>query len=100
MARYTALPKIVEAVRFASVQGDEATFEIGEGSDHWLMEALDKKVGSPGSIWSLGGGLRVATLEGTLRVDVGDYIVRGTHNELYPVKPEIFNTSFRPLVGV
>lgn len=38
--------------------------------------------------------LEIETLEGVMKADVGDYIIRGVHGELYPVKPDIFMESY------
>lgn len=97
MAKYTALPKIIEAARIRCIEGDEVVFDIGDGPDQWLRTALDKPVGEEGGIWVLNDGIRVGTLEGTMRADPGDYIVKGIRNEIYAVKPEIFAASYRPL---
>jgi hypothetical protein len=34
--------------------------------------------------------IRIDTLEGTMRADVGDWIIKGTQGEFYPCKPDIF----------
>jgi hypothetical protein len=36
----------------------------------------------------------VRTLEGTMRADVGDYIIRGVQGEFYPCKPDIFAATY------
>lgn len=41
------------------------------------------------------GTLTVRTLEGLACAEVGDYIVRGTVNEFYPVKRLIFEGKYR-----
>lgn len=38
----------------------------------------------------------VHTLEGPLRVSIGDWIVKGVQGEFYPVKPEIFEATYEP----
>jgi len=38
----------------------------------------------------------VRTLEGVLRGTPGDYLVEGTQGELYPVKKEIFESTYAP----
>ena len=46
------------------------------------------------------GGTRVAewleipTLEGVMRAEVGDFIIKGIKGEFYPCKPEIFVESY------
>ncbi len=34
------------------------------------------------------------TLEGVMRVDIGDWIIKGTLGEFYPCKPEAFENSY------
>lgn len=97
MARYTALPKIVEAARITSIDDDEIAFEVGEGSDQWLRNALAKPVGSEGGIWTINKGIRIGTLEGTMSAQAGDYIVKGIRDELYAVKGDIFASTYRLL---
>ena len=38
--------------------------------------------------------LRIETLEGTMSVNKGDYIIKGIAGEFYPCKPEIFEQSY------
>lgn len=34
------------------------------------------------------------TLEGTMRADYGDWIIKGVNNELYPCKNDIFEKTY------
>lgn len=36
----------------------------------------------------------IHTLEGKMRADVGDWIIRGVQGEFYPCKPEIFKQTY------
>jgi hypothetical protein len=38
--------------------------------------------------------LGIETLEGTMRVDKGDYIIKGVKGEFYPCKPDIFYLTY------
>lgn len=38
--------------------------------------------------------LFINTLEGEMRVDIGDFIIRGVKGELYPCKPDIFEATY------
>lgn len=40
------------------------------------------------------GTLSIKTLEGTMRADIGDYIIKGVHGEIYPCKPDIFEKTY------
>lgn len=41
-----------------------------------------------------GGDLIIHTLEGDMRANVGDYIIKGVHGECYPCKPDIFAATY------
>lgn len=41
--------------------------------------------------------LRIHTLEGSMRADHGDYIIRGVKGEFYPCKPDIFVMTYEPV---
>lgn len=36
----------------------------------------------------------IETLEGTMRADVGDWIITGVKGERYPCKPDIFAATY------
>lgn len=58
----------------------------------WLVEAFNC-----GQVWSEGGDkpyMIITTLEGIMRADVGDWIIRGLVGELYPCKPDIFERKY------
>lgn len=42
------------------------------------------------------GGLYIITLEGEMRVQDGDFIIRGVNGEFYPCKPDIFAKTYEP----
>jgi hypothetical protein len=39
----------------------------------------------------------ITTLEGVMRADLGDWIIRGVKGELYPCKPDIFAATYEPV---
>ncbi|GKV54283.1 hypothetical protein NCCP2222_02300 [Sporosarcina sp. NCCP-2222] len=39
----------------------------------------------------------IETLEGTMKAEVGDWIVTGIKGEQYPVKPEIFLATYEAI---
>lgn len=76
---YVPLPRPIEAVQW---KGDLADIPA-----KWLsldMFQLDDD-----------GALTVRTLDGLASAEVGDYIVRGTVNEFYPVRRLIFEGKYR-----
>lgn len=38
--------------------------------------------------------LMIETLEGVLRAEEGDWVVRGVAHEYYPVKPDVFGATY------
>lgn len=38
--------------------------------------------------------LDIFTLEGSIHASVGDYIITGVQGEIYPCKPDIFETTY------
>lgn len=38
--------------------------------------------------------IAIPTLEGVMKATVGDYIIRGVHDELYSCKPDIFAKTY------
>lgn len=39
----------------------------------------------------------IYTLEGTMRANLGDYIIRGVKGEFYPIKEDIFRATYEPV---
>jgi len=96
VTRYRRRSQIVSAVRVLGIDENEVQFDGGTDDTSWLNQALEKGIGEEGGLWVVHSGLRIGTLEGTLRVNVGDYIVRGVKGEIYPVRRDIFEDSYEP----
>ena len=41
------------------------------------------------------GSFMIRTLEGDMRVEYGDWVIRGVAGEFYPCKPDIFNKTYK-----
>jgi len=39
------------------------------------------------------------TLEGKMKVEVGDYIIKGVRGEFYPCKPDVFEKTYELVEG-
>ena len=42
--------------------------------------------------------LEIETLEGTMKANKGDWIIRGVKGELYPCKPDVFDMTFEKVI--
>ncbi len=87
MAKFRKKPVVIEAWEVHSDDGHTRQLPPS-----WLVDAMVS-----GSVVPLGGGgLDIKTLEGTMRADVGDWIIQGVKGELYPCKPDIFAATYEP----
>lgn len=86
MAEYRKRPVVVEA------------FRLGEEYPQWFAEAVGhlratthNHNGRYEDDYAL-----IKTLEGTMRAEKGDWIIRGVKGEIYPCKPDIFDLTYEP----
>lgn len=86
MAKYRKLPVVIDAVQWSGNVFDEVT--------DWISAALSTGVGEVGGIFRLGDEIHVFTIEGTMKAQPGDYILRGIKGEIYPCKPDIFKNTY------
>jgi len=56
------------------------------------LEAVEEFVG--GDLANIRGGIVIATLEGPMRANLGDWIIKGVAGEFYPCKPDIFEATY------
>lgn len=84
--KYVSKPVTIEAVEFGK---DVSAKDIAD----WIRE-------NGGEVGLVGGGwVKIRTLEGTMTAKRGDFIIRGTIGEFYPVKPEVFLEKYRQVVA-
>ena len=55
---------------------------------------LDDAFGTAKVHFAGGGRIDIHTLEGTMRAELGDWIICGVKGELYPCKPDIFEATY------
>ena len=79
MAKFRKKPVVIEAVQY-------------DGSPASVERVMDM-VGTMG-INNSPEGLYIETLEGTMRADRGDWIIKGVQGEPYPCKPTIFEQTY------
>jgi hypothetical protein len=95
MPNYRKKPVIVQAVQFNGVD-PTGTVSWSEAPD-WLIAATQQESGTSGAISILrvpSVCAQIFTLEGAMTADVGDWIIRGVKQELYPCKPDIFEATY------
>jgi hypothetical protein len=83
--RFRKRPVVIEAMQLPA-----------PGQDTGAFNAWAAAVGFPGQARHGVAGLAIATLEGTMQADPGDWVIRGVHGEFYPCKSEIFAKTYEP----
>lgn len=79
--KYRKKPVEVEAFQFGK---DEYPF--------WFLCRLGKN-----NIIIKDDCIYIKTLEGTMKADTGDFIIKGVKGEIYPCKPDIFNQTYEKI---
>ena len=51
-------------------------------------------IGKSATIDDVKGGFYIPTLEGNMKTNIGDYIIKGINREFYPCKPDIFDKTY------
>lgn len=92
MARFRKKPVVIEAVQFLGTAREIAGDEPAWYAAARTINPTDG--GGVGSIVYRDGALHIKTLEGTMRAEPGDWIIRGVKGELYPVKDGIFRQTY------
>lgn len=88
MAKYRKRPVVIDAIQLPSEDSDVSSKFIKT-----LHEFLH------GCQWSSDrdAGIAIRTLEGDMRADPGDWIIKGVKGEFYPCKPDIFAATYDPV---
>lgn len=77
--KYRKKPVIIEAVIWTGNNIDEVKKLAKNATDNFIFDNND---------------LFIETLEGNMKVSVGDYIIKGVEGEFYPCKHGIFKETY------
>jgi len=83
MTKFRKKPVVIEALRFMG--GHVSMLECAEFIGAAAVMDLDLAT------------LAIQTLEGVMRVDPFDWVIRGVKGEFYPCKPDIFVATYEPV---
>ena len=83
MAKYRKKPVVIEAVEWNGANS-LITETFMKDCDGAYIDYSNKKLGE----------VVIPTLEGVMRANVGDYIIKGVNGEFYPCKPDIFHKTY------
>lgn len=77
--RFRKKPVIIEAEQYTDPASVRRIIDMN-GSGHGINNSPE--------------GLYIQTLEGCMRATKGDWIIKGVKGELYPCKPDIFESTY------
>ena len=94
MPKYRKKPVVVEAVRWTGSNLEEIRNFVGSDLIEECVELFDIKR----TLKEMLVDIAIDTLEGIMRVDYGDYIIKGIQGEFYPCKPDIFEQTYEEVI--
>jgi hypothetical protein len=96
--KFRKKPVEIEAMQLVA----DATPAQGMAVYQWVESHLgsvpppcDEEYNGPGvTIDPADGLMMIRTLEGDMKVSLGDWVIRGVQGEFYPCKPDIFAATY------
>lgn len=84
MSQYRKKPVIIEAFKIT-----ENFSNTNIDTPSWFVDAVINKIAKTNNNCVI-----ITTLEGEMRADINDWIIKGVKGELYPCKPDIFEATY------
>lgn len=82
MAKYRKKPVVIDAIQFTGERGNIKQVMA-------FLSECKTPVG-----YNHNGTIQICTLEGTMDVVLGDWVIKGVKGEFYPCKPDIFEATY------
>lgn len=84
MPQFRKLPVVINAVLIQAPTDETIAIE------KWVIDGTTN-----GTLnWNDDGSVEIKTLEGTMKGEVGDWLIQGVKGELYPCKADIFQATY------
>lgn len=87
--KYRKKPVVIDAIQWTGLNPNEIKEFVGKKLII-VYYAAAYKAGATGIITNL----TIHTLEGDMKADAGDYIIKGVKGEFYPCKSDIFEQTY------
>lgn len=96
--KYRKKPVVIEAEQLTRENADKVAAWC---SGRVMVKGRDVAVAGPCSPMTSFdvSGVDIATLEGVMRANIGDFIIKGVKGEFYPCAPDIFELTYEPANG-
>lgn len=87
MAKYRKKPVVIEAVKVSElIQNAKSNWS---DLPNWVKDRYEQ-----GGFVFLSDGINIGTLEGTMKAEYTDMLIKGVQGEIYPCKPDIFEQTY------
>lgn len=93
MGKFRKKPVVIEARQFTTNN------EIGSPQMDSIVDWINYGRLAGCGAWHNGTDIYVRTLEGEMRAECGDWIIKGVKGEFYPCKPDIFEATYEACEG-
>ena len=90
--KFRKKPVVIEAWQYGKVYDLDRPLWIKQAQVKGTVTFFSQYGGT--SQW-----MEIATLEGTMRAEIGDWIIQGVNGEIYPCKPDIFDKTYELVEG-
>ena len=87
MQKFVKKPVVIEAIQFTT-NNEPNDVEMNRIVD-WINAESDMRISSHN-----GTSIFINTLEGEMRAECGDWIIKGVKGEFYPCKPDVFEKTY------
>lgn len=86
--KYRKKPVEIEAMQVLD------DLQVHEAICRWAAKDIPQGKIFPVVMSAFDSHLIIHTLEGTMRANLGDFIIKGVQGEFYPCKPDIFEATY------
>ena len=86
---YRKKPVVIQAIQYTEETVHSCESFLAGGGCAFISDHGDPRERPP----SIG----IETMEGTMRAELGDWIIKGVNGEFYPCKDEIFQKTYDPV---
>ncbi len=93
--KYRKKPVVIEAMLWTGYNYTESEVFMGEGLAKGHYEIASREAGNGWTDGAYSNSAKIIkTLEGDMRCQPGDWIIKGIKGEFYPCKPDIFEATY------
>jgi len=93
--KFRKKPVVIDAILWTGYNHTQSEVFVGEELAQGVYEMATPECGNGWTAGSYSNSAKIIkTLEGNMRCQPGDWIIRGVNGEFYPCKPDIFEKTY------